>query len=355
MGPTNLALVKLFKADQKLREAQGRLDATTKNVRIQERRVRDLTERITAAQAKLREQQAHAGTLDVDLKSRDAHIEKLRTQQQSAKNNKEYQAFLVEIATSKVDRNKVEEDAIKVMEGNEKLAAELKELQAQLQGEQGKAAAMKSQITEQTAALQAEIDSIKPEREQAAQAVPRQAREAFDRLGDRFEGEAMSPLIKPDKRREEYACSACMMDLVRDVYNKLHTRDELVFCPSCRRILYIPEDLPVEEAVHKPKIRKERPQKAPPASAGRQTSAVDILRSVTPESDEGEATGPGGVPLAQQREAAAAAAESESQSSEEPAASDQSPDATAEHQQPQPSSQDPSAEQPAEESTPPHS
>ena len=43
----------------------------------------------------------------------------------------------------------------------------------------------------------------------------------------------------------------CMMDLVTDVYNKLHTRDDMVFCPSCRRILYIPDDLPPDMAVHK--------------------------------------------------------------------------------------------------------
>src|SRR5206468_2359771 len=115
MGPTNVALVKLFQADQKLREAQGRLDATTKDVRIQERRVKDLTDRIKATTAQLKEQQAHGHNLDLDLKTRDAHIEKLRTQQQQAKNNKEYQAFLVEINTGKVDRNKIEEDALKVL------------------------------------------------------------------------------------------------------------------------------------------------------------------------------------------------------------------------------------------------
>jgi len=49
------------------------------------------------------------------MRARDAHIEKLRTQQQTAKNNKEYQAFLVEINTAKVDRNKVEEDAIRTV------------------------------------------------------------------------------------------------------------------------------------------------------------------------------------------------------------------------------------------------
>jgi predicted nucleic acid-binding Zn-ribbon protein len=286
MGPTNLALVKLFQADQKLREAQGRLEATTKNVRIQERRVKDLTDRINATTAKLKEQQAHGGTLDLDLKSRDAHIEKLRTQQQQAKNNKEYQAFLVEINTSKVDRNKVEEEAIKVLGEIEKMQGEVKEMQTAVEGEKAKLVTMQGEITEKTKTLVAEIDSIRPEREAAAQAVPAKARIAFDRLADRFDGEAMSPLIKPDRRREEYSCSACMMDLVRDVYNKLHSRDELVFCPSCQRILYIPDELPPEAAVHKVKERKERPSKAPPAATNRQTSAVDVLRSVTPEAEE---------------------------------------------------------------------
>ena len=213
-------------------------------------------------------------------------------QQQGAKNNKEYQAFLVEINTSKVDRNKVEEEAIKVLGEIEKMQVELKDLLTALENEKSKLVTMQGEITGKTSALQAEIDAIKPQRQAASQAVPPKAREAFDRLADRFDGEAMSPLIKPDRRREEYSCGACMMDLVRDVYNRLHVRDELVFCPSCRRILYIPEELPVEAAVHKPKERKERSQKAPPAAIPRQSSAVDVLRSMKPEEDEETAPPP---------------------------------------------------------------
>ena len=104
--------------------------------------------------------------------------------------------------------------------------------------------------------------------------------EAFDRLADRFEGEALAAIAKPDRRAEEYCCTACNLDLVRDVYNRLHTRNEIVFCPSCRRILYIPEDLTPELAVHKPKERKSLADKAPPAAAGRQSDAMDVLRSV---------------------------------------------------------------------------
>src|ERR1041385_3670288 len=135
MGPTNIALVNYYRADQRVREAQSRLDAATKDVRIQERRVSDLAEKHKLASTKLREAQSKQGQLDLDLKTRDAHIEKLRTQQQNAKNNKEYQAFLVEINTGKVDRNKIEEEALKLLEENEKALAAIKEMQTQQEGE----------------------------------------------------------------------------------------------------------------------------------------------------------------------------------------------------------------------------
>jgi predicted nucleic acid-binding Zn-ribbon protein len=278
MGPTNVALVKLYQADQHLREAQGRLDAVSKDVRVQERRVHDLAERLKLAQVKLRENQSHAGQLELDVKSRDARIDKLRTQQQNAKNNKEYQAFLVEINTEKVDKAKVEEQQLASMDSIEKGQTEVKELAAHVQAEQAKLETMRAQIGEKVAALQAEIDALKPKRETAAAAVPPKAIEAYRRLADRLDGEAMSAIEKPDRRREEYNCNACMMGLVVDIYNRLHTRDELVFCPSCYRILYIPADLPPEEAVG---TGRPAPRAAAPAKprAPRKTKAKSSAAS----------------------------------------------------------------------------
>ena len=250
MGPTNVALVKLFRADQALREAQSRLDAAARNVRIQDRRVADLAEKLKAAQTQLKGQQAQAGQLDLDLRTRDAHIEKLRTQQQTTKNNKEYQAFLIEISTAKVDRNKVEDEAMKVLEAVEKGQNEVGAMQAQHQAEQQKLQTMRQEGQDTLAKLEADVESMRPARDAAAAAIPARSRDAFDRLAERYDGEAMSALAKPDRRREEYICTACNMSLVINVYNKLHSRDELVFCPSCGRILYIPEDLPPETAIH---------------------------------------------------------------------------------------------------------
>jgi hypothetical protein len=109
---------------------------------------------------------------------------------------------------------------------------------------------MRSQVGEAVAKLQAEVESLRPARIEALAAVPERHRQTFERLAERFDGEALSALKKPDRRREEYLCEACHMDLVVNVYNRLHSRDELIFCTSCGRILYIPEDLPPEVAVN---------------------------------------------------------------------------------------------------------
>jgi predicted nucleic acid-binding Zn-ribbon protein len=299
MGPTNTNLVQLFHAERDLRDAQERLDAATKNVRLQQRRVTDAGEKLAALQTKIREQQAKIGQYELEIRTRDAQIEKLRNQQQAARNNKEYQAFLIEINTAKVDKSKAEEASLKVMEtleADQKLAAETA---TALASEQEKLTAMQSQIGERTVSLQAEVARLTPIRDEMASKLPPKARDAFARLADRYDGEAMSPLIQPVKGKEEYLCTACHMELVRDVYNRLHSRDDLVFCTSCGRILYIPENLTPEVAVIKPKERKPQAERkpsgrskpAPPATTGRQSSAADVLRSIQVE-DEGEPAPP---------------------------------------------------------------
>jgi predicted nucleic acid-binding Zn-ribbon protein len=240
MGPTNIALVKLFRADQNLRTAQERYDTAAQSVRLLERKVADLTAKLTASQKTLREQQATAGNMDLDLKTREAHIEKLRTQQQQAKTNKEYQVFLTEINTEKVDRNRVEEEAIGALEVVERTQWEVTALQGQLDEEQKMLTEVKAQLDGKLSKLQVKIDQLRPARDAAYEAVPARAREQFDRLAEEHEGEEMSPVEKPDGRLEEYVCGTCRMPLNINLFNRLQSQDKVEPCPSCGRLLFIP-------------------------------------------------------------------------------------------------------------------
>jgi predicted nucleic acid-binding Zn-ribbon protein len=258
MGPKNIALVKLFQADQALRQAQERLDSASRGVRVQKRKVTDLQQKLDTLSQKLKKEQAQAAEMESNIQAYEARIEKLRTQQQTASNNKEYQAFLIEINTQKTDKKKIEDQTIGVMESVEKSSNEATQLKGQLETEQATLATLESQITDKVTELKAEVDRLTPARNEAAQQVPAGMRDQFDRMADRFDGEAMSPLIRTNPRREEYACESCNMALVVDVYNRLHTRDDLVPCPSCGRYLFIPEEMPVEQMVNKKKVKEKQ-------------------------------------------------------------------------------------------------
>jgi uncharacterized protein len=300
MGPTNVALVRLFKADTRLREAQARLDAVTKNVRMQQKRVDELAGRQTTGSADLLKMQGKAGELDLEIKSRDARIEHLREQQNVAQTNREYQAFLVEINTIKVDKAKIEEEQLQLMEKIEALQKDLAAAKSQHEEHSTKLSAMQGEIDARVKEAKEDVDSARPARDEAASAVPLQARQLYERLAEKFEGEAMAPIEKPHPRREEYICSSCNLDLTVDVYNRLHTRNEPLMCPSGMHLLYIPEDLTVDVAVHKPGAKKS-PAKAPKvakspkhrdrtkdlaAPVQRQTLASSIVNSV--DEDEAE-------------------------------------------------------------------
>lgn len=297
MGPTNLALVKLFLADTELREVQSRLEAATKNVRLQQNKVTDLATRQAAAKSEHQHLQARSNELSLEIKAREEKIEHLREQQNSAQTNREYQAQLIQINTQKVDKQKFEDEALEVMEKLEKKAAETTTLATQHETENAKLGTMSSQIDDRVKTLTGEMHALQPARDEAAVHVPEKAMTVYNRMADRYEGEAMEAIDKPHPKREEYIAMTCNIDLTVDVYNRLHSRDELVFCPQCGRILYIPEELTVEKAVHKPKAKKELKPKAPrkkklehAAPVQRQTLASSVVTSV--DEDEAEATEP---------------------------------------------------------------
>ena len=138
---------------------------------------------------------------------------------------------------------------MKVMGEVEKGQQEVAALNTALEGERAKLVTIKSQLADTIAKHQAEVDALKPARDAAQAALPPKVADKFNRLADRYEGDALSPLSRPDRRREEYLCTSCNMELAIDIYNKLHTRDDVVLCPNCQRILYIPEDLTPEAAI----------------------------------------------------------------------------------------------------------
>ncbi|MEM7809817.1 MAG: C4-type zinc ribbon domain-containing protein, partial [Planctomycetota bacterium] len=169
---------------------------------------------------------------------------------------RQYQALLQQLNTQKSERERVEEEGLSQTSQIDALKAQEVEQQEAAKVEAEKATQLEAEIEGRTAELQAVIDELRPKRDAAAAEVPPDVLATYERLAENYDGEALAPIGHIDGKEERYYCTACNMELVVDVYNRLKLRDEIITCPGCGRILYIPEDLTPEMAVRQKKTAK---------------------------------------------------------------------------------------------------
>jgi predicted nucleic acid-binding Zn-ribbon protein len=212
-----------------------------RRAQIQERKIAEHARQTEQLREQIRKAQADAGEAELNLKTRDATLEKLRGQLNTAKTNKEYSALLREINTFKADTSKLEETALQRMGAVETLKGQLTELTRQAEAEQRRLAELQGQAAGRERELTGQIAQVEGERQAAATDIPADILAQFDRLADAHDGEAMAPVVKPHPKRDEYVCGGCNMGITLEQVSALSSRDEVQTCNCCGRLLYLGE------------------------------------------------------------------------------------------------------------------
>lgn len=239
MGATLDALHRLQEVELQIAEIKRGINRKARAVTQHENRITDLDAQIRKAQEGIRAGQMEADRLDLDVKSREADIAKLRTALQSVKTNKEYSALLTQLNTFKADSSKVEDRVLALMTELDKKKQELSAIQQQRAAEVEKFSEAQNVVKEAEAKAKSRLDTLKAERDAAAAAVPPGALDAFERISKKNEGEAMARVIRTNPKRAEYACEGCNMAITIEQVNAVLSRDEATTCNICGRILYM--------------------------------------------------------------------------------------------------------------------
>jgi predicted nucleic acid-binding Zn-ribbon protein len=237
------ALLALFKFDRELHTLQTGLDSVQREQKRQLAKIADLAARLEAQEAAQRKLQADGGLKELDLKMRQEHIEKMRGSLNTAKTNKEYSAILVQISAEKAEIAKVETNLLEVMQQIETDGKANVELTAQIAAEQKVLEKIQAEQHGKVTALQTQIDAVKARRDEAARKVPPEALRTYDRVSQKYPGDALAPVEYEEGDLESASCGACYMSLSIEHVNALRGRDDLRRCDSCSRILYLPEML----------------------------------------------------------------------------------------------------------------
>lgn len=241
MGPILEGLIKLQRIENRLRAVKTKLTRCRRSVLFQENQLRILQSGLEAKQEEIKMTRIQADRLELELKERDAYITKLRSQLNLARTNKEYSAILTELNTAKADDSKLENQVLDLMKNLEADQAACLEIQKQIEEQKSRVDQVRTEAEVKAAEYQKDIDAIQAEWEEAARQIPAEVLNLFVRVAETYDGEAMAAIEKSDEHSSSYSCGGCFMGLPAEMVNILSTKDEIIRCTNCTRILYLKE------------------------------------------------------------------------------------------------------------------
>jgi predicted nucleic acid-binding Zn-ribbon protein len=239
VGPVLSRLVKLQSVENRLRAAKAKLTRCRRNVIIQENHVRSLQSDIEVKREEIQLTKVQSDRLELELKTKDEAILRLRASLNAAKTNKEYAAVLTQLNTTKADNSKVETQILELMKDIEADEAECANIQDQIDEQKQKLEQIRKEAEHLATKYETEIEEIQAEWDRASQTIPAELLELFNRVAETYDGEALAVVERQEGKTETYTCGGCFMGVPMESVNVLMTRDDVIRCPNCTRILVL--------------------------------------------------------------------------------------------------------------------
>ena len=240
MATTIGLLLDLQAVEHDLAAVRARLRARNNAVKVQRHQVEKLQAEHEELHEKAMSRRREADRIELDLKTDEEAVAKLRTSLNTARTNKEYAAILTQINTKKADNARIEEQALQIIQEVETIQAESDELASKIETEQRKLSEVEQSSADEIARLNHMTETLTARRKEAADRIPPDALAMFERIAASYDGDAMALVeVHGKKPPHSYVCGGCFMTLNPEHVNALQVRDEVRICDNCNRILYL--------------------------------------------------------------------------------------------------------------------
>jgi len=239
MGPVLNGLMKLQSVENRLRAAKAKLTRCRRSVIIQENQIRSLQSILETKKEEIQLTRLQCDRLELELRTRDEEVAKYRAALNNAKTNKEYAAVLTQLNTTKADNSKIENQILELLKDIDTLQAERESTRKQIDEQKQLLEQIRKKADTSSAELEVEIAEIQNEWNQAAETIPPSRLETFNRVAETYDGQAVVEIEQSEGRSEAYSCGGCFMGIAAECVNLLMTKDEIIRCPNCTRILVL--------------------------------------------------------------------------------------------------------------------
>ena len=239
MGPVLNGLLKLQSVENRLRIEKGKLTRCRRNVVIQENLIRSLQNALEAKKEEVQLTKVQFDRLELELRTKDETIARLRASLNNAKTNKEYAAVLTQLNTTKADNSKIETQSLELLKDIEADETECEDIQKQINEQKETLEQTRKESEILANKYQVEIDKIQAEWDEASRIIPRDSLETFKRVAETYDGQAVALIEQQGNKKGPYSCGGCFMGITAESVNLLMTKDDIIRCPNCTRILVL--------------------------------------------------------------------------------------------------------------------
>ena len=240
MGATLDALHRLQNIETQLRSLRRQVETKWRSVDARKRRLAALEKQITETHARIKQAQGEADKLELDRKTHEEHIARLREVLNQARTNKEYAAILTQLNTDKAGALKTEDAVLAALGRVDELKKQEAQYRALFDKERSALAEIEQTAKGLEAKLAAQLTDLETQRETAADGIPPEALMLFERACEKHDGEAMATIEQLHPKRAEYTCNGCNMSITLETINALQSSGDAVrICETCSRILYL--------------------------------------------------------------------------------------------------------------------
>lgn len=228
------SLRELHRIHQQLSDLRDRLRRGPKQVEAHHANVARLEQILAQAQTQLKTGRVSVDQKQLLLKTSEAKVEELKVKLNSAANNREYQALKEQIAATEMTGSVLADEILEALEQIDEYQRLIGEAQGRLTQGKDELTRASQNVAAKAGELQAEVSRLEGELRDAEGVLPPDVRDAYQRMVKSKGSDCMA-------RLEADSCGGCFQQLTPNMINSLQL-GQMVFCKSCGRLLYMPED-----------------------------------------------------------------------------------------------------------------
>jgi len=248
MSATAEVLRDLHLLHQRAKSLRDRLTSAPRTLAARQTALAARQAEVDKARKALQDAKVHLKKNEHSLQASQSKIDDLKAKLNQVKKNEEYKALQNQIAHDRSSLSKIEDEILQGYDAVEVQGQALAKLEAEVKGMAQEIDAMQKLIESQAAEHQAKLKELEIAIIDAETSISEDERERYRRTVRQFGADALAAC-------ENGACLGCFTAVTTQMLNHLINADQLMFCKSCGRLLYMAEN---QETASPPKRAKAR-------------------------------------------------------------------------------------------------